>query len=127
VNAWLVTAGVIALSVGLLHSWLGERLILIRLFRRNDLPHLFGSDVFTRRTLRFAWHLTSVAWLGFTVLLVRLAALPVLNESARATANVIAWTFLASSVLSLVGARGKHFSWVLFLAVAVAIWLGTGT
>lgn len=38
---------------------------LVRLFRRADLPHLFGSDLFTRRTLRLAWHLTSVARLGF--------------------------------------------------------------
>ena len=35
-----------------------------------DLPRLFGSDWFTRRTLRFAWHITSVAWLGFAALLV---------------------------------------------------------
>ena len=91
-NAFLLVAAVIALILGPLHSWLGERLILIRLFRRDDLPQLFGSDLFTKRTLRFAWHLTSVAWLGFGVVLLRFSALPVMDEASRAVAQVIAWT-----------------------------------
>ena len=60
----LLAAAVLAGLTGVAHSYLGERYILIRLFRRQDLPHLFGSDVFTRRTLRVAWHLTSIAWWG---------------------------------------------------------------
>ena len=63
----LFLAAGLVLLVGLAHSYLGERYILIRLFRRSDLPHLFGSDVFTRRTLRFAWHLTTVAWWGLSL------------------------------------------------------------
>ena len=55
---------VLIAGLALVHSVLGERCILIRLFRRTDLPPLFGSDDFTKRTLRFAWHLTSVVWLG---------------------------------------------------------------
>ena len=51
-NGWLLAAAVLTLAVGAAHSYLGARYILIRLFRRADLPHLFGSDVFTRRTLR---------------------------------------------------------------------------
>jgi hypothetical protein len=39
----------LSFAVGLAHSCLGERAILIRLFRRPNLPRLFGSDVFTRR------------------------------------------------------------------------------
>lgn len=62
-----VVGAALALGVGAAHSYLGERYILIRLFRRPDLPHLFGSDLFTRRTLRFAWHLTTLAWWGFAV------------------------------------------------------------
>lgn len=47
--------------LALAHSYLGERYILIRLFKRVNLHMLFGSDDFTKRTLRFAWHLTSIA------------------------------------------------------------------
>ena len=36
----LVLAGVLALSLALAHSVLGERYLLVRLFRRTNLPHL---------------------------------------------------------------------------------------
>ena len=50
--------------IGVIHSLLGERFILVRLFRGSQLPHLLGSDVFTKGTLRFAWHITTIAWWG---------------------------------------------------------------
>jgi hypothetical protein len=40
-------AGILFVALGLAHSILGERYILTRLFRRNDLPTLFGSSAFT--------------------------------------------------------------------------------
>lgn len=55
-------AAAIAIYVtGIAHSYLGERYILTRLFRRDDLPRLFGGTAFTTATLRFAWHLTTIA------------------------------------------------------------------
>ncbi len=69
----LLIAAALLVAIAAAHSLLGERYILMRLFRRGPLPKLFGSDWFTRRTLRFAWHLTSVAWLGFAALLVYFA------------------------------------------------------
>ena len=53
---------------------LGEKYILIRLFKRNNLPKLLGSDWLTKRVLRFAWHLTSIAWWGFAAILYWLTA-----------------------------------------------------
>lgn len=47
-------AAALVVALGLAHSLLGERYILQRLLRREDLPRLFGSADFTRRTLRFA-------------------------------------------------------------------------
>lgn len=65
----LEIAAFLAFAVGLVHSVLGERYILMRLFRRDDLPKLFGGTAFTIRTLRFAWHITTVAWWGFAMVL----------------------------------------------------------
>ena len=94
---------------------------LARLFRRENLPRLFGSDWFTKRTLRFAWHLTSVAWLGFAALLAMLAdAAP---PSRQALLAVVAATFLLTSLIAAVASRGRHLSWPVFLAVAVLAWL----
>lgn len=118
----LATAAFLAFGIGLAHSILGERYILIRLFRRQDLPKLFGDDRFTRRTLRFAWHLTSVAWWGFAAILV-LAALPEgLSESAALQA--VAWTFAASAAIAFAASRGRHLAWIVFLAIAILAWLG---
>ncbi len=116
----LATAAGLLILLGVAHSYLGERYILIRLFRRPDLPKLGGSDVFTRQTLRFAWHLTSVAWWGFAAL--RLT-LPFWTERTRASGHAIAITFAVSSVVAFVGSRGRHLSWAVFLVVAVLTWL----
>lgn len=37
-------------AVGIVHSVLGERYILLRLFRRTDLPKLFGGTEFTTKS-----------------------------------------------------------------------------
>ncbi len=119
----LIGATLILLLVGV-HSYLGERYILIRLFRRADLPHLFGSDIFTKRTLRFAWHLTSVAWLGLAVLFMIIAGPPDALGRGQVGA-VLAATAAVSAVVTLVGSWGRHLAWIVFLVVAVAAWLGS--
>ncbi len=108
-----IAAGLLV-ALGAAHSWLGERYILIRLFRREDLPRLFGSIKFTTRTLRFAWHLTTVAWFGFAALLVQLGQGSLTPTS---TAQVLGLTFLASGLLPLVITRGKHWSWLVLFAI----------
>jgi hypothetical protein len=66
----LYAAAALIALLGLAHSVLGEQYILIRLFRR-DLPKLFGGPEFTWRTLRFAWHLTTVLAAGCVSCLAR--------------------------------------------------------
>ena len=106
----LVAAAALAVGIAIAHSYLGERYILMRLFRRADLPKLFGTDWFTKRTLRFAWHLTSVAWIG---LVATLFVEPRVAVSAA---------FGVSALASLVGARGRHYSWIVFAAIALLAW-----
>lgn len=124
-NPFLIVAAVLTFGIGVAHSWLGERYVLRRLFRRSNLPHLFGSDVFTKRTLRVAWHLTTLAWAGLGVLiLVVMAPRPAGGEPHRIL-EVIALTFLATAVVTLVGSRGRHLAWLVFLLIAITAWLGT--
>jgi hypothetical protein len=68
----LYIAAALVLIVALAHSYLGERYLLARLFRNNT-SKILDSNGFAGRTLRFAWHITSIAWLGFAALLVLLA------------------------------------------------------
>ncbi|WKZ81818.1 MAG: hypothetical protein QY307_06855 [Acidimicrobiia bacterium] len=131
----LVVAAVLLFAVGAAHSWLGERHILIRLLRRTDLPHLFGGDAFTKSTLRFAWHLTTVAWFGFAWVLLLLAAeigtdspsTAVLvftpYEAPARIGDAVAATFATSAVITAVATRARHLAWLVFAAVAVLTWL----
>ena len=122
-NVYLTIGAVLAFGIGLAHSYLGERYILIRLFKRGNLPHLFGSDDFTRRTLRFVWHAMTIAWWGLGAVMVVYAAGQV-DQPGRAVLATIALTFLITAAITLVHTRGRHLSWVVFLVIAVLCWFG---
>ncbi|OIQ26520.1 hypothetical protein [uncultured Vibrio sp.] len=116
----LYLSAILLVIVAFVHSFLGERFILSRLFKRDNLPHLFGSDDFTKRTLRFAWHLTSVAWLGFSFILIALAQ-PELDRTFMA--RIISLTFFVHFLVSIFGSKGKHLSWVLFGLVSLLVFV----
>ncbi len=136
-NPWLLAASAIALLTGIAHSYLGERYILIRLFRRENLPQLFGSERFTERVLRFAWHLTTIAWFGLAIVMLVLgdsvgASRPSVavvspedpDALAGSVGRVIAGTFAISAVVTAGASRGKHLAWPVFAAIAVLTWVG---
>lgn len=110
----LYTAALLLFLLGLAHSILGERYILIRLFRREGLPKLFGGTDFTVRTMRFAWHITTIAWWGIAATLV---ALDHQGFSAALVARITGYTAIASGFLPLVLTRGKHLSWVVLFVI----------
>ncbi len=114
----LYLADFLIVLVGFLHSYLGERYILIRLFRRGSVPRLLGGIEFTTRTLRFAWHLTTVCWLGFAIILLQLANQTIEN---RIIGLIIAIIFFIHFIVALVASRGKHLSWPIFLAISLLI------
>lgn len=118
----LLIAALLLVAIAAAHSYLGERYILIRLFRRSDLPKVRGSEWFTKATLRFAWHVTSVAWLGFAAILVVLSQQQVEMSS---IARIVALTFLVSAIVSAIGGRGRHYSWVVFLVIALLVWFAS--
>lgn len=121
--ASLHVAAVLLFLLGLAHSVLGERYILVRLFRRDNLPSLFGGTAFTTRTLRFAWHITTVAWWGIAALLWQAASADLGRETVLV---VLGWTMLLSGTLPLVITRGRHLSWVvLFLVGGLVLWSTT--
>jgi len=113
----LLAASLILVFCGLIHSYLGERLILTRLFKRDNLPHLYGSDEFTKGTLRFAWHITSFAWFGFAAII----------SFQKMHSNLFLYTvsvvFLASAIFSAYFTKCKHFSWVLFSTISLLTFL----
>ncbi len=119
----LYIAAFLAVGIGVAHSWLGERYILIRLFRQGNLPRLFGGTDFTRNTLRFAWHITTLAWVGFAAILIAMADGAL---STRTVGLIVGATFGSHFIVALVASRGRHYSWVVFLAIAVLAVVASG-
>ncbi|WP_339723076.1 hypothetical protein [uncultured Paraglaciecola sp.] len=113
----LAAAAIILLITAIAHSYLGERYILIRLFSRNKLPELMGGDEFTKSTLRFAWHITSITWLGIA------AVLYFDNYHSALFLYSIAAISLFSAAMAAFFTKGKHLSWVAFLSVSVLSYL----
>ena len=120
----LTVAAALILLVAIAHSYLGERYILMRLFRRNDLPQLLGSSEFTTRTMRFAWHVTSIAWLGLAGVLLAIAHPPLQSQT---LGLIVGATFLVHGLIALIGSRGRHLSWIAFLIIgALAVYATRG-
>ena len=86
-NTYFLLAASISAVGGVLHSILGERLLLSKL-ASGDLPETLGSPVFALRVLRLFWHLVSVAWWGFAALLVLLASMPASVPSGKFPSSI---------------------------------------
>jgi len=124
-DACLITGAILALLIAAAHSYLGERFILSRLLRRTELPPLFGNESFTRQTLRFAWHLTSIAWVGMAVVMISFS-LDEPHRSRSIALIAICLTFGVNAVVTFCATRGRHLAWIVFIAIALAAWLGIG-
>ena len=100
--------------MGLAHSYLGERYLLMRLARLDNLPKLLGDARLTLATLRFVWHLMTVAWAALIFLL---AATALGSVDRQLLLGTIATTCLVSALLPLWLTRGRHLSWLVFVLV----------
>lgn len=122
-NIPLFCGGILSVLIGAAHSGLGEKLVLGPLFRRGHVPKLLGSSTFARRTLRFTWHLTTVLLVGIGAVAISLS-FSVLEAQTEWILRLFAVVFAVSSLLSLIGARGRHFSWWVFFLIAALLWIG---
>ncbi|WP_439574993.1 hypothetical protein [Phreatobacter sp.] len=117
----LLVAAALTLAVGLLHSWLGERMLIAPLLAlpARDGPLARAS---LRRVLRNAWHITSVAWAGMGLVLASLAFAP-LESSGRKMLVIIGLMFAGQALFVLATSRGRHVGWPFFAAIgAISLW-----
>ncbi|MBI2516570.1 MAG: hypothetical protein HYV95_06600 [Opitutae bacterium] len=117
----LLAAAVLLTFVGCMHSYLGERYVLGPLLALPNLPTLGGSRAYMGAVLRFAWHLTSIAWWGTAATLVVMWD----GRGQTVIGVVLSVTFLLHGLISLVKSGGRHPAWMFFFLTAAAIWFGT--
>lgn len=116
----LYVAAFLTVSLGIAHSYLGEKYILIRLFRRENLPRIFGDQEFTGHTLRFAWHITTVAWIGLAALLVHAGRG---DLTVPGTLRIIGVTAIISGLFPIIFTRGRHLAWIVLFAIGgISLW-----
>jgi hypothetical protein len=125
-NWFFVSAGVLTIVIGLIHSLLGERLIFRRMRLAGLIPTNGGQGLREPhvRILWASWHLVTAMGVGFAVVLFWLA----LPSSRSQAQSIVAWTIvgsmIASSSLVLVGTKGKHLGWAGLLGVAILTAIG---
>ncbi len=130
-NWWSLTGAVLLLGAALAHSLVGEKVVLRRLYRRGgeraEVGRRTADDPSTRRAVRLAWHSLSLCLVGFAALLLTSGIdHRAVGAGWDALAPIIAATFAALTVLSLVVARGRHVGWMWYAAAVVASWLSIG-
>jgi hypothetical protein len=116
-NATLLVSAGLAALLGVAHSMLGERRLIGPLLAPDQRAGLLAKSSFARSILRFAWHLTSVAWWGLGAVLVAVA----LAAPGRTEADVliaVAGTLAVSGLLILAISKGRHLAWPVFLVAA---------
>lgn len=122
-------AGALAAFTGMAHSVLGERLIFTRLRNGGLVPNGAAPPISERHTriLWATWHIASVFGLAFAGVLIKLALSPSGTTLRSILLIAIISAYLGSSILVLIGTKGKHPGWIALLAVAVLTWLGAGS
>ena len=112
----LLIAAILTIAIGAAHSLLGERWLIGPLLSPQRRQGILEKSHFARQILRFAWHLTTMAWWGFAAILAVLALSPPDLQS-RIILPIIAATFVVTGGTILVVSRGRHLAWPVFLAI----------
>ncbi|MFC0134728.1 hypothetical protein CR105_22200 [Massilia eurypsychrophila] len=124
-QAILMTAGVLAIAIGLVHSVFGEVLIFRHLRKDGFVPSMGAAPLRARHIgiLWATWHLATVFGWAFAGAILRLAVAP---DAAPGAVIMSAAVFanLAGALLVLVGTRGRHPGWIALSAVAALVWFG---
>jgi hypothetical protein len=125
-NMYFLIAAILCFFLGLVHSILGECLIFKSKRTKGALiPSKTGEELKERhlRILWATWHLATVfGWCIGTLLL----KISVLEESRLINFMVksISTTMILSSLLVLIGTKGKHPGWLVLLGIGLLLLIG---
>lgn len=114
-----VSAG-ISVLIAVLHSYLGEKRILPRLLA-NAGSMFRGDPALMSSILRWAWHLTSLAWITLALILVAMTRVPA--DVRTLPVAIIAGCLALSGLVCILTTHGRHIAWPFFMfAAATAAW-----
>jgi hypothetical protein len=111
---FLVAAALTTLVTAATHSYFGERRLIGPLVASAD---GVMSGMLAKQVIRFAWHLTSLLWVGQALLLLRAATNPEFQDTALV--GGIGILHLAVGAFDAIVTRGQHIGWPLLTAIGV--------
>jgi hypothetical protein len=110
----LSTAAVLLVVTAFAHSMLGEWKLIGPLLARRE--GVLANDL-ARIILRFAWHLTSIAWIVLALILVQLVRNPATVRFWAATGTGVAFTGVG--LFDAIASRGRHVGWPMLTAIGI--------
>lgn len=125
-NYYFIAAGVLAFAIGLIHSVFGERLVFARMRSSGWIP-AEGGQLLRESNVRIlwaTWHIVTVMGWGMGAILFRLALPNPASADHTFIAMVIAVSAFGSSMLVLVGTKGRHPGWAGLLGMAILTAVG---
>ena len=114
----LVIAAFGIVTLGLAHTILGEKGVVQPIIKRMDWSGTKEGADFLNGTVRFAWHITTISWVGLAVIL--LTPIFGFSEDRSFVPLVVAATSVVNAVFDFAYTRGRHLAWVVFLLIAAA-------
>jgi hypothetical protein len=111
----LALASLAILAVAATHSILGEIKLIGLLVAPATRAGLLAKSEFARQVLRFAWHLTTIAWIALAG---ELAVVASGSDARRGALVVCALAFLETGLVTFAASRGRHLAWPAFLLIA---------
>lgn len=121
----LLSAGVLAFVVGLVHSALGEVLVFRRLRKGSIIP-THGKPLLLERNVRIlwaTWHIASIFGWGVGAILVYLSQAEFEPISTNYIVQAIAYSMFLSGLLVFIATKARHPGWAGLMGVAVLCWL----
>ena len=123
----MLIAGLLLLFIGAIHSVGGEVLIFRHLRTRGLVPTITSEPLKERhiRILWATWHIVTVFGWAFGFVLLRLSR-PTDEQTIRTLVeNTAVIACFVSSLLVLIGTKGRHPGWLGLLGVAALTWVAS--
>lgn len=113
-TVFLILAALTTLITAFTHSYFGERRLIGPLVASED---GVMSRLLAKQVVRYAWHLTSLLWIGQALLLLRAATDPQFFDPALI--GGIGVLYVAVGLFDAAVTRGQHIGWPLLTAIGV--------
>jgi hypothetical protein len=117
-HSLFIIVAVVLFLLGIAHSVFGEKLLLLPMAREKSV-NLFKEKPYMISVMRFAWHITSIAWWGMALIIMYFA---MIENCPPFCVHALAGTFAATGIIIIVFSRGLHPAWFFFLAIAGCLW-----